>query len=114
MNTNEVIEAINNSENLYSLCQLYGILLRKEGSDLIVKGMTVERHLQCLYHTAGTVRNWAAVRYASSLLHHNVDSISPFITAVLVHGKQVSVSGLELRTTKKSHYKPQIEAFCFS
>lgn len=65
------------------------MLHKKEGPEFLVKGMTVERRLQCLYHTAGTVRNWAAVRYSSSLLHHNVDSISPFITAVLVHGKQV-------------------------
>jgi len=43
-----------------------------------------------LYHQAGCLRHWAAVRYVSSLLHHTVDSISPFITAVLVHGKQVS------------------------
>lgn len=65
------------------------MLLKREGPEFIIKNKTVETQLQCLYHTAGTVRNWAAVRYSSSLLHHNVDSISPFITAVLVHGKQV-------------------------
>lgn len=44
-----------------------------------------------LYHRAGALRYWRAVRYCSSLLHHIVDSISPFITTVLVNGKEVTV-----------------------
>jgi len=51
--------------------------------------VAVEDHLKNLYHHAGCLRYWVAVRYCSSLLHHTVDSISPFITAVLVNGKQV-------------------------
>lgn len=76
-------------ESMYGRCQLFGILLKREGQNFIVKDYTVEEHLHKLYHQAGCLRHWAAVRYTSSLLHHNVDSISPFITAVLVHGKQV-------------------------
>lgn len=66
-----------------------GILLKREGANFKIKNETVEQYLHSYYHQAGCVRHWAAVRYTSSLLHHNVDSISPFITAVLVHGKQV-------------------------
>lgn len=45
--------------------------------------------LRSLYQQAGCLRYWMVVRYCSSLLNHTVDSISPFITAVLVKGKQV-------------------------
>lgn len=56
--------------------------------------------LKGIYHRAGCLRHWAAVRYVSSLLHHTVDSISPFITAVLVHGKQVSDEELYIFLTQ--------------
>lgn len=46
-------------------------------------------NLKVLYQQAGGLRYWMVVRYCSSLLHHTVDSISPFITGVLVKGKQV-------------------------
>jgi len=49
----------------------------------------VLEHLRGLYNYAGSIHCWQVVRYCSSLLGHTVDSISPFITAVLVHGKQV-------------------------
>lgn len=83
--------AIKHTEGLFIRCQLFGILLKREGATFKVDNTTVENHLQNLYYQAGCVRHWAAVRYTSSLLHHNVDSISPFITAVLVHGKQVGM-----------------------
>jgi len=40
---------------------------------------------------AGSLRHWSAVRLCSSLLFQLVDSISPFITTVLVHGKLLAV-----------------------
>lgn len=70
-------------------CQLYGFIRQREGPSYKINDISVEDHIHKLYYLAGCKRHWAAVRYASSLLHHNVDSISPFITAVLVHGKQV-------------------------
>lgn len=88
--TSEIIDVINFIESMYARCQLFGILLKREGLNFKVNNYTVEKHLQSLYHQAGCLRHWAVVRYTSSLLSHNVDSISPFITAVLVHGKQVS------------------------
>jgi phosphorylase kinase alpha/beta subunit len=87
--TQEIIEAVTHMESLYARCQLFGILLKREGATFEVFEHTVEDHLHHLYHQAGCLRHWAAVRYTSSMLSHNVDSISPFITAVLVHGKQV-------------------------
>lgn len=83
------MEAIKQTESLFARCQLFGVLLKREGPNYQVLHETVESHLLNLYHQAGIVRHWATVRYTSSLLNHNVDSISPFITAVLVHGKQV-------------------------
>lgn len=87
--TAELIDEVRNTTNIYMKCQIFGILLKREGMDFKINNNTIEKHLQDVYHDAGCKRHWAAVRYASSLLHHNVDSISPFITAVLVHGKQV-------------------------
>lgn len=76
-------------KSIYCQCQLWGILLSREGLNYEVNGNTVFEALTTLYHRAGTLRYWRGVRYCSSLLHHTVDSISPFITTVLVNGKQV-------------------------
>ncbi|KAL4100994.1 hypothetical protein QTP88_021015 [Uroleucon formosanum] len=51
----------------------------------------IRHHLTNLYHSAGCLHYWIAIRYCSSLLRHAVDSISPFITTVLVNGKQLTV-----------------------
>ncbi|KAJ4443780.1 hypothetical protein ANN_05558 [Periplaneta americana] len=84
----ELLDVLRNTEGVYARCQLYGILLKREGLKYEFNGLTVEDHLKNLYHHAGCLRYWVAVRYCSSLLHHTVDSISPFITTVLVNGKQ--------------------------
>lgn len=96
---NEIIDKIKQMESIYGRCQLFGILLKREGSDFQVFDRPVMKHLQNLYHQAGGLRYWAAVRYTSSLLNHTVDSISPFITAVLVHGKQLTVGVIGQRET---------------
>jgi hypothetical protein len=87
---------------------MIGVLLKREGPHYEFSGLTgifllnilwaiynlctkiVLEHLRGLYNYAGGLHCWQVVRYCSSLLGHTVDSISPFITAVLVHGKQVS------------------------
>ncbi|XP_008194133.2 probable phosphorylase b kinase regulatory subunit beta isoform X3 [Tribolium castaneum] len=97
--TLEIVETIKQSESLYAKCQLFGILLKREGGDFKVFDHTVAEHLHSIYHQAGCLRHWAAVRYTSSLLSHNVDSISPFITAVLVHGKQLTVGVIGQKET---------------
>lgn len=87
----DILEAIRSTPGLFGLSQLYGILLDKAGPNYEFKDKTVLEHLENLYHTAGTLHYWLAVRYTSSLLRHTVDSISPFITALLVNAKQISV-----------------------
>lgn len=90
----EVIDAIRGSGALHARCQLFGILLKREGPNYDVNGLTVAEHLRSLYQQACALHYWIAVRYCSSLLHHTVDSISPFITTVLVNGKQLTVGAI--------------------
>lgn len=85
----DIIEALRQTTSIYCKCQLWGIILSREGPHYEINGESVINALKAIYYLAGTLRYWRAVRYCSSLLHHTVDSISPFITAVLVNGKQV-------------------------
>lgn len=87
------------TESIYCLCQLWGILLEREGPNFEVNGLSVNQALTQLYHRAGSLRYWRAVRYCSSLLHHIVDSISPFITTVLVNGKELTVGVIGQKET---------------
>lgn len=95
----EIVDKIKTTESIYSRCQLLAILLKREGPNFEVLENRLEKLLQNLYHQAGGLRYWAAVRFASSLLNHTVDSISPFITAVLVHGKQLTVGVIGQKET---------------
>jgi phosphorylase kinase alpha/beta subunit len=87
----DILEALRSTDSIYCQCQLWGILLKREGPNYEVNGTTVHQSLTNLYYRAGSLRYWRGVRYCSSLLHHIVDSISPFITTVLVNGKQITV-----------------------
>ncbi|KAJ8679774.1 hypothetical protein QAD02_015561 [Eretmocerus hayati] len=89
--TPDILQAIRNAGGLYAKCQLYGILLQREGEHYEIAGSTIGDILRSLYQQAGDLRYWMVVRYCSSLLNHTVDSISPFITGVLVKGKQITV-----------------------
>ncbi|XP_013133618.1 PREDICTED: probable phosphorylase b kinase regulatory subunit beta isoform X3 [Papilio polytes] len=89
--TPDVVQALRATANIFAQCQLWGILLEREGPMYEVNGKTALESLKALYHSAGVLRHWRAVRYCSSLLNHTVDSISPFITTVLVNGKQLTV-----------------------
>ncbi|BET00920.1 Phosphorylase B kinase [Nesidiocoris tenuis] len=87
----DIIDALRSGPGLFAQAQLYGFLLFKAGPDYEIFDKTITQHLENLYHLAGMRHHWIAVRYCSSLLNHTVDSISPFITAVLVNGKQLAV-----------------------
>ncbi|XP_063358437.1 probable phosphorylase b kinase regulatory subunit beta isoform X1 [Cydia amplana] len=89
--TADVVAALRGTDNIFAQCQLWGILKDREGALYEVNGTTALDALKSLYHSAGVLRHWRAVRYCSSLLNHTVDSISPFITTVLVNGKQLTV-----------------------
>ncbi|EAT41971.1 AAEL006436-PA [Aedes aegypti] len=97
--TPDIIEALRNTESIFLQCQLLGIILLREGANYEITGDTVHARLTDLYYRAGTLRYWRAVRYCSSLLRHIVDSISPFITTVLVNGKQITVGVIGQRET---------------
>ncbi|KYN30957.1 putative phosphorylase b kinase regulatory subunit beta [Trachymyrmex septentrionalis] len=94
-----ILNELRNSIGLYAKCQLYGILIKREGINYEINGVTVRDNLRSLYQQAGSLRFWMVVRYCSSLLHHTVDSISPFITGVLVKGKQIAVGVIGQKET---------------
>lgn len=89
--TYELLDFIRTSSAIYLKSQIFGILLRREGPHYEFGGLTIREHLQNLYYLAGSLQYWIAVRFCSSLLRHTVDSISPFITSVLVSGRQLTV-----------------------
>ncbi|XP_053690854.1 probable phosphorylase b kinase regulatory subunit beta isoform X1 [Sabethes cyaneus] len=97
--TPDIIDGLRNTESIFLQCQLLGILLHREGAHYEISGESVHNRLTELYYRAGTLRYWRAVRYCSSLLRHIVDSISPFITTVLVNGKQITVGVIGQRET---------------
>ena len=53
--------------------------------------ISVKYHLEDMNRKAGALRYWSAVRYSSSLLCQMIDSISPYVTQILVSGKHVTV-----------------------
>ncbi|XP_014472659.1 PREDICTED: probable phosphorylase b kinase regulatory subunit beta isoform X2 [Dinoponera quadriceps] len=113
---NDILSEIRNSVGLYAKCQLYGILIKREGINYEINGTTVRDYLRALYQQAGSLRFWMAVRYCSSLLNHTVDSISPFITGVLVKGKQIAVGviGQEETVFDKPMTPAEIQSVMYS
>ena len=57
---------------------------------LIYSLPAVHQRLKLLNRHVGAVRHWAAVRYSASLLKQMVDSLSPYVTQILVNGKMVN------------------------
>ncbi|XP_046961830.1 probable phosphorylase b kinase regulatory subunit beta [Vanessa cardui] len=97
--TPDVLDALRTTDNIFAQSQLWGILLEREGPMYEVNGTSTLEALKALYGSAGVLRHWRAVRYCSSLLSHTVDSISPFITTVLVSGKQLTVGVIGRKET---------------
>ena len=69
---------------------------------------SVKQSLEECMRQAEHMRNWSAVRYSSSLLKQMIDSISPYITQILVSGKRVTVGTIGRSFT--SFDKPQTPA----
>jgi len=111
-----IINEILNSGHVYKRIQLLGILLKRHNENFPITSdstgkstffhfsdrnilkfshcacfFTVKDHLEDLNKKAGTFRYWSAVRYSSSLLRQMIDSISPYVTQILVCGKHVTV-----------------------
>lgn len=95
----EIIQRLRETDSIFCLCQLWGVLYNREGPQFEVNDISASQALIQLYHRAGSLRYWRAVRYCSSILHHIVDSISPFITTVLVNGKELTVGVIGQKET---------------
>lgn len=88
----DIIDAFKHSDTLHAQSQLLGILWEREGPYFsFPDGFMVKDKLERLSRQAGTLRHWSVVRYCSSILKKIVESISPYITSVLVNGKQMSI-----------------------
>ncbi|KAG0711404.1 putative phosphorylase b kinase regulatory subunit beta [Chionoecetes opilio] len=89
--THEVINVLRSVSTLHGQTQLLGILLRREGPDFEVDSHPVGERVVALLHQASSLRYWLTVRECTALLSKEVESISPYITTVLVSGKQLTV-----------------------
>uniref|UniRef100_A0A4D5RAB5 Phosphorylase b kinase regulatory subunit n=1 Tax=Scolopendra viridis TaxID=118503 RepID=A0A4D5RAB5_SCOVI len=88
--TEDIVNALRREETLYGQSQLLGILVKRQGLKFEIDQVTLEDYLHALSGNAGARRYWQVVRYCSSVLQQLVDSISPYLTSILVHGKQVT------------------------
>ncbi|XP_050711769.1 probable phosphorylase b kinase regulatory subunit beta isoform X6 [Eriocheir sinensis] len=89
--THEVINVLRSVSTLHGQTQLLGILLRREGPNFQVDGHPVGDRVCALLRQASSLRYWRTVRECTALLSKEVESISPYITTVLVSGKQLTV-----------------------
>ncbi|XP_054160687.1 probable phosphorylase b kinase regulatory subunit beta isoform X2 [Oppia nitens] len=88
----DIMDALKCCDTLYAQSQLLGILAHREGLQFnLPEGSSVRDRLERLLRQAGALRHWSVVRYCSSLLQKLVDSISPYITSILVSGRQITV-----------------------
>ncbi|XP_037781259.1 probable phosphorylase b kinase regulatory subunit beta isoform X1 [Penaeus monodon] len=89
--TEEVINVLRSVSTLHGQTQLLGILLRREGQNFQIDGVSVSDRVRSLLRQSSSLRYWAVVRECTALLSKEVESISPYITTVLVSGKQLTV-----------------------
>ncbi|CAL4083790.1 unnamed protein product, partial [Meganyctiphanes norvegica] len=89
--THEVLNVLRSVSTLHGQTQLLGIVLRREGPDFLIDGSTVKERVSALFHQSSSLRYWAVIRECTALLSKEVESISPYITTVLVSGKQLTV-----------------------
>ena len=100
----DIMEALHHSDTLHAQSQLLGIILEREGPYFCVHdGTTVKDRLERLMRQAGALRHWSVVRFCSSILKKLVDSISPYITSVLVNGKQITIGSFGAEETLIDH-----------
>ncbi|XP_029835256.2 probable phosphorylase b kinase regulatory subunit beta isoform X1 [Ixodes scapularis] len=88
---NEIIEALSHVDTLHGQSQLLGILWHRVSPNFTIDGVMLKDRLEKLTRQAGALKHWAVVRHCSSILGKVVDSLSPYITAILVNGKQITV-----------------------
>jgi len=100
--TDDILELLMGLDHVYGTIQLLGILLKREGPDFKLRShkyCSIKEVLEYMHKEAGQRRYWAALRYSSSLLTQLMDSISPYVTQIIVKGKTVTVGtpGLDFK-----------------
>lgn len=58
--------------------------------------VTVTERVEEIYEVAGEKKHWKTVRLAAAILRKVVDTLAPAITSMLVRGKEVRVTLLEV------------------
>lgn len=100
----DIIDALRSCDTLHAQSQLLFILANREGLHYILpEGGTIKERLERLSRQAGALRHWSVVRYCSSILRKLVDSISPYITSILVSGKRITVGSYGQREVEIDH-----------
>lgn len=86
-----LIEILRTCTELGSQSQLLAILWEREGAKYCIDDVSVEDRLERVSQQACQSRNWSVVRYCSAVLKRSVESLSPWLTSILVNGKQISL-----------------------
>ncbi|XP_071423764.1 phosphorylase b kinase regulatory subunit beta isoform X2 [Pithys albifrons albifrons] len=89
--TYEILQKLNDCNCLASQALLSSILLKREGPHFITKEGTVAEHIERIYRRAGSRKLWLVLRYSAAFAQKFSSSITPHITTLLVHGKQVTL-----------------------
>ncbi|XP_064527193.1 phosphorylase b kinase regulatory subunit beta isoform X3 [Pseudopipra pipra] len=89
--TYEILQKLNDCNCLASQALLSSILLKREGPNFITKEGTVAEHIERIYRRAGSRKLWLVLRYSAAFAQKFSSSITPHITTLLVHGKQVTL-----------------------
>lgn len=86
-----LVENLKTCTELSGQSQLLAILWEREGAKFCIDDCSVEDRLERLSQQACQKRNWSVVRYCSAVLKRSVESLSPWLTSILVNGKQISL-----------------------
>uniref|UniRef100_A0A803XZS5 Phosphorylase b kinase regulatory subunit n=1 Tax=Meleagris gallopavo TaxID=9103 RepID=A0A803XZS5_MELGA len=89
--TYEILQKLDDCNCLASQALLLSILLKREGPNFITKEGTVAEHIERIYRRAGSKKLWLVLRYSAAFAQKFSSSITPHITTLLVHGKQVTL-----------------------
>lgn len=84
-------ELLRTCTELSGQSQLLAILLEREGAKYSIDDISIEDRLERVSQLACQARNWSVVRYCSAVLKRSVESLSPWLTSILVNGKQISL-----------------------
>ncbi|XP_069171348.1 probable phosphorylase b kinase regulatory subunit beta isoform X2 [Procambarus clarkii] len=87
--TSEVLNVLRSVSTLHGQTQLLGILLRREGHDFQVDGVSVVVRLERLLKEVSECHFWGAMRLAAATLNKLYPSVS-HITTILVQGCQLT------------------------